>query len=95
MVWRWKTALALMACLGATGCVSVKHEKCLVPPVGLYTHFRAPLTLPRGPVPCANLKTGTGERSYYVKEWVYSGVSAELCEMTLREAAEKDRKSVV
>ena len=79
---------AAVALLATCGCVSVKGDKTLVPPTGLYAHFRAPLTVNRESVPCANLKRGTGSRAVYVKEWVYTGLSADVCDMALREAIE-------
>ena len=51
---------ALVALLATCGCVSVKGDRTLVPPSGLYAHFRAPLSVNRVPVPCDNLKSGTG-----------------------------------
>ena len=82
-------ALAAVAVLlAACGCVSVKGERTLVPPTGLYAHFRAPITVNREPVPCENLKSGTGSRAVYLKDWVYSGLSADICDMALREAVE-------
>ena len=87
-----KSALAAAATLLATcGCVSVDADRTLVPPTGLYAHFRAPLSVNREPVPCKNLKSGTGSSSVYVKEWVYSGLSADVCDMALREAIENGK----
>ena len=74
-------ALAAMA-----GCVSVKGEKTLVPPSGLFSHFRAPLAANVAPVPCTNLKVGKGDISVYVKDWVYSGIGADVCNMALQNA---------
>ena len=79
---------AILALLLACGCVSVKGDRTLVPPSGLYAHFRAPLSVNRVPVPCDGLKSGTSSASVYIKEWVYSGISAEVCDMALREAIE-------
>ena len=91
-----KFALAAAAALlAACGCVSVKGDKTLVPPTGLYAHFRAPLSVNREPVPCANLKSGTGSKAVYVKEWVYTGLSAEVCDMALREAIEDGKLTKV
>ena len=82
---------AVAALLGACGCVSVKGDRTLVPPTGLYAHFRAPLSVNRESIPCDNLKSGTGSRSVYLKEWVYTGLSAEICDMALREAIENGK----
>ncbi len=80
--------LALCVVIGAImmGCVSVKNEDALVPPSGLMSDFSAPLIMPREPVPCAGLKSGSGSRSVFVKEWVWSGLSADVTDMTLRDA---------
>ena len=84
-----KSALAaVVALLTACGCVSVKGDKTLVPPTGLYAHFRAPLAVNREPVPCENLKRGTGSSSVYLNEWVYTGLNADICNMALRDAIE-------
>ena len=84
-----KSALAAaVALLAAYGCVSVKGDGTLVPPTGLYAHFRAPLSVNREPVPCENLKSGTGSSSVYLNEWVYTGISADICNMALRDAIE-------
>ena len=89
MASNFKFALAAAAMLLATcGCVSVKGDRTLVPPTGLYAHFRAPLSVNREPVPCENLKNGTGSSSVYLNEWVYTGLNADVCDMALREAIE-------
>ena len=69
------------------GCVSVKSDHGLVPPSGAITDFRAPLVVPRGPVSCENLKVGKGSRSVYLKEWVYTGISVDVTDMLLEQAA--------
>ena len=82
-----KTVLVVAgSLLAACGCVSVKGDRTLVPPTGLYAHFRAPLSVNREPVPCTGLKSGTTSTSVYVKEWVYSGISANVCDMALQTA---------
>lgn len=68
------------------GCVSVKSDHGLVPPSGLVADFRAPLVVPRGPVPCENLKVGKGSSSVYVKEWLYTGASVDVTDMLLDKA---------
>ena len=88
MASNFRFALAAAMLLATCGCVSVKGDKTLVPPTGLYAHFRAPLAVNRESVPCKNLKSGTGSSSVYVKEWVYTGISADVCNMALREAIE-------
>ena len=91
-----KFALAAAAMLLATcGCVSVKGDKTLVPPTGLYAHFRAPLAVNRESVPCDNLKSGTGSSSVYLKEWVYTGLSADICDMALRKAIDNGKLTKV
>ena len=68
------------------GCVGVKHEHGLVPPRALCSDIRAPLVVPREPVPCANLKVGRGTSSVYLKEWIYSGASVDACNLLFDEA---------
>jgi len=88
MASKVKFALAAVVVLfAACGCVSVKGDRTLVPPTGLYAHFRAPLSVSHEPVPCENLKTGTGSSSsIYLQEWVFTGISADVCDMALRKA---------
>ena len=81
-----KLLTVLAATLLAAGCVSVKDAHTLVPPSGLVSDFRAPLTIPKGPVPCKNLKIGTGSKSVFVKDWLYTGIGADVTDMTLKEA---------
>ena len=92
MKFAWGAAAVLLV---VCGCVSVKGDKTLVPPTGLYAHFRAPLSVNRESVPCNNLKSGTGSRAVYLKEWVYTGLSAEVCDMALREAIEDGKLTKV
>lgn len=68
------------------GCVSVKSDHGLVPPSGMITDFRAPLVVPRGPVPCEKLKVGKGNCSVYVKDWIYSGLDVDVTDMALERA---------
>ena len=77
---------AAAALLAACGCVSVKGDKTLVPPTGLYAHFRAPLSVNRESVPCENLKRGTVSRADYPTAGIYTGLSADFCDMALRDA---------
>ena len=76
----------LLAGAAMTGCVSVRNENALVPPSGLVSDFSAPLVMPRESVPCTGLKVGKGGKSYYVKEWLYSGLGVDVCDMALKEA---------
>ena len=78
-------AIAFTACALA-GCVAVKHENTLVPPSALVSHISAPLIMPRSEVPCTGLKVGTGSSSVFIKDWLYTGLGAEVCDMTLKEA---------
>lgn len=69
-----------------TGCVSVAGKGTIVPPTGIYSHFRAPLTITGASFPCENLKKGESSSGVYVKEWVYTGIDAGVCEMALEDA---------
>ena len=90
-----RLAWLAVAPLLAAGCVSVRGEKTLVPPTGLYAHFRAPLAANVGPVPCENLKQGKGARAVYVQDWLYTGLSADVCDMALREAIDDGKLTKV
>lgn len=89
MVNKMRIGLLLATLAAVTcGCVSVKHASALVPPSGAFADFQAPLVVPRGPVPCEGLKVGKGSRSVYLKEWVYTGLSVDVTDMTLKQAME-------
>ena len=81
-----RLAIPLFCAAALCGCVGVKHGHGLVPPRALCSDIRAPLVVPRGPVPCTNLKVGKGSSSVFVKEWVYSGLSMDATDMALEEA---------
>ena len=83
----WAAAAALLA---ACGCVSVKGDRTLVPPTGLYAHFRAPLSVNRVSVPCENLKTGKASENLYIWAWplVFFPFNASFCDMALQSAIE-------
>ena len=78
--------LAGLSLLALVGCVSVKGDKAVVPPTGLYSHFRAPLAANVRNVPCKNLRSGTGDTSVYIHDWVYSGLGADVYNMALQSA---------
>lgn len=82
-----RTTLPLLVAVAlAAGCVAVRNENNLVPPRGLASNFRAPLVLPKETVPCTNLKVGTGSRSVFVKDWLYTGIGADVTDMALTDA---------
>lgn len=80
--------LLTLPLIAAVGCVSIKNDTGFTPPVALCSHFRATVGCPRDSVPCgaAVAKIGRADGSVMVKEWVYSGISADVVDMALREA---------
>lgn len=76
----------VLSVFALAGCVSVKNANGLVPPSGLVSDFTAPLLTPSEPVTCQNLKVGKGKCSYYVKDWLYTGLGADVCDMALKDA---------
>jgi len=80
--------VALAAAL--TGCIAVENKMGLHPPVALCSHFRATVGCPRESVPCgaAVEKIGRTDGSVMIKEWVYSGISADVVDMALKKAVE-------
>ena len=84
-----KVFLAALSGLTLVGCVSVENAKGIVPPSGVVSDFSAPIVMPRESFSTENLKVGKSSGSVYVKEWVFSGISADVCDMTLKEAMEE------
>ena len=81
-------ALFAMLVLATAGCVSIVNRDGLTPPVALCSHFRATIGCPRGSVPCgaAVKKVGHSDGSVVVKEWAYTGISADVVDMALKTA---------
>ena len=73
-------ALALLAC----GCVSVKNGT-IVPPSGLCSDISAPLTEFKAPLDLAGLKKGTATDNVFIRDWLFTGISASLWKTTLKE----------
>jgi len=80
-------AATFLASALAAGCVSVRNENGLMPPVAICSHVRATVGAPKGPVSVACLKSGEADISVHIKEWFFSGASAGLLDMTLAKAA--------
>lgn len=79
-------ALAFAAAL--SGCVSISDHDGLTPPPALYSSIRASVGVPTEPVVLADLREGRTDRSFHVKEWVWSGASADFVDMALESAAQ-------
>ena len=79
-------AVSLLMVL-CTGCVSVRNDKSIVPPPGLFADFSAPLTAITEPIPCKNLKVGTASKNLYVWTWpILPFISVSDCDATLETA---------
>jgi hypothetical protein len=76
------TACAALFC----GCVSVKNDRSVVPPPALISVVKAPLTTPEGPISCYGLKSGSASDSFYVYEYLFTGISATIWTATLEKA---------
>ena len=70
----------------AAGCVSVKNDAGLRPPSALCSNLRATVGCPKGPVACPSPKQGQAHSSVHVKEWVFTGISADVVDLALQEA---------
>lgn len=78
------TALVVGAML--TGCVSVKNQNGLTPPSALCSKVKGTIGVPKGSVPVGHLKSVRTDASLHLQEWVFSGASAGLIDMSLRNA---------
>lgn len=83
-----KLAVACALAMGAllTGCVSVKNQNGLTPPLGLCSRIRGTIGVPRSSVPVGDSKIARTSSSLHFREWVFSGVSAGLIDMALQNA---------
>lgn len=82
-------AIAAAMAMAVCGCVSVKNDNSLVPPSGLYSDFKAPLTSFKEPLNLEGLKKGTARDNVYIHEWVYTGIGVTVWNATLKEAMEE------
>lgn len=83
-----KLTVALALAVGAllAGCVSVKNQNGLTPPSALCSIIKGTIGVPKGSVSVGNLKTARTSASLHLHEWVFSGASAGLIDMTLQNA---------
>ena len=81
-----KLAVVIALAAGAmlTGCVSVKNQNGLTPPAALCSKIKGTIGVPKGSVPVGNLKSARTSASLHLHEWVFSGASAGLIDMSLR-----------
>lgn len=70
----------------AAGCVSVKNAAGLQPPAALCSNLRATVGCPKGPIGCPCPKQGSTDATVQLKEWVFTGISADIVNMALQEA---------
>lgn len=80
------TAIVLAVGVMLAGCVSVKNQNGLTPPSALCSKVRGTIGVPKGSVPVGDLKSARTAASLHLHEWVFSGASAGLIDMSLRNA---------
>ena len=80
------TALTLIAGTILAGCVSVDNRDGLNPPVALCSNIRGTIGVPKGAVPVAGLKSARTDATVHFKEWIFTGLSAGMVDMTLQNA---------
>ena len=85
----WRRLLPAAAAVALSGCVSVRNADGLVPPPALCSSVTGTVGVPRGPVEMDKLKEGRTSVAVHLHEWFFTGASASLLEMSLREAARK------
>lgn len=83
--------LAFASALALSGCVAIDNGSGLTPPLAFVSHLRATVGVPRQPVECAELKSGRTDASVHVKEWVFTGISADIVDMAIAKAANDGR----
>lgn len=88
MARRLSKAFFIGICL-LTGCVSVKNGNGLVPPSALCSKLKCTVGVPKEPVPVAGLKSFRTDASVHVQEWIFSGASAGMLDMSIQAAIDK------
>lgn len=79
-------AVALVAGGLLSGCVSVDNRGGLNMPPAFCSNIKGTVGVPKGPVSVYGAKTARTSASVHLHEWVFSGVSAGLIDMTLQNA---------
>lgn len=79
-------ALTLIAGAILAGCVSVDNRDGLNPPVALCSNLRGTIGVPKEPIPFADLKSARTDATVHLKEWIFTGLSAGMVDMTLKNA---------
>jgi len=74
-----------------SGCVSIVNENGINPPSALCAHVKGSMGVSKGPLPVGCFKKGESGKAVHVKEWVFSGISANVTDMALKAAAEDGR----
>jgi len=69
------------------GCVSIRNDNGVNPPRALCSHVCASMGVPKGPVAVGGRKSGESGTAVHVKDWVFTGLSADVTDMALRTAA--------
>lgn len=82
-------ACALLCALTLSGCVCVYNHDGLQPPSAFCSHLSGTVGVPKCPLPIGEIrKSGKTGTSVIVKEWIFSGASVDVLDMTLRRAIE-------
>lgn len=79
-------AVALIAGALLAGCVSVQNRDGLNPPAALCSKIRGTIGMPKGTLPVENLKSARTNGTVHLREWVFTGISAGMIDMTLKNA---------
>ena len=86
MANRRTVAIALAVGALLAGCVSVENQNGLTPPSALCSKITGTIGVPKGSVPVGKLKTARTSVSLHLHEWLFSGASAGLIDMSLQNA---------
>ena len=86
MASKLATALTLIAGAILAGCVSVDNRDGLNPPVALCSNIRGTIGVPKASVPVAGLKSARTDATVHLKEWIFTGLSAGIIDMALKNA---------
>lgn len=89
-------AVSLLMALCCVGCVSVKNENGLQPPVAaVYTDIACTIGSTQNVPVGTEVVAATGRQSYYFWEWVYTDIQVNLFEAKVNEiAAENGLKDI-
>ena len=78
---------ALASGIFLQGCVSVVNRNGLKPPAALCSWITGTVGVPRGPIQVGQQKSGRSSGSVHLQEWIFSGASASILDLALKQAA--------